>query len=109
MKGKHDSSGRRYAEDSLDLVFSAGMTLIQQKNTADLVLRPQRGGVRTAVTWDLRFVPVGMVIEKDVSNIGSVFGKHLRGGQVKFRPEKLATVCGDLFIGTPGSCNFALL
>lgn len=73
------------------------------------MLRPQLGGVRPGVTLKLRFVAVGMVIEKDVSNIGSVFGKHLRGGQMKFRPEKLATACEDLVIGTLGSCNFALL
>jgi hypothetical protein len=37
-----------------DCWFTAGKTLIQQKNTADSVLRPQRGGVRPGVTEDLQ-------------------------------------------------------
>jgi hypothetical protein len=34
---------RKYA----NFAFSGGMTLIQQKNTSDLVLRPQLGGLQT--------------------------------------------------------------
>jgi hypothetical protein len=38
---------------STDFLFSAGKTLVEHKNTADLVLRPRKGGVQPAVERDL--------------------------------------------------------
>jgi hypothetical protein len=45
--------GRRDAEDMTIFAFSAGKILIRHENTADSVLRPQLGGLQTAVTPNL--------------------------------------------------------
>jgi hypothetical protein len=63
---KWKAGRRRHAEDSLIFAFSAGKTLICHQNNADSVLRPQLGGLRTAVAADLRWTRKGRAADDSI-------------------------------------------